>query len=429
MKRRVVITGLGVIAPNGIGKDAFWSALKSGRSGIRRITRFDPCPFPTQFAGEVDFDPSLYISHKQMKRMDRTSFLAVSAAKMAVEDAKLDIKNEDPDRIGVTIGTAMAGHGKILEQHKVFIEKGPMRIDTFTAIASFPDAPSSQISIELGINGPSFSMATACSSASDAIGYAFNAIRNKALDIVIMGGADAPIFAPILGSFCVLRALSKRNDNPEQASRPFDKTRDGFVLGEGAGILILEDMEHAVRRNAHIYGEILGFGMTCDAYHMTKPEPSGKQAIRALKLALDDAGIKPEDVGYINAHGTSTPLNDKNETDVIKDVFSSYAYKLPVSSIKSMIGHLIGAAGSVELIGGLMALEKGIIPPTINYEVQDPDCDLNYVPNKSVKKAVSIMLKNSFGFGGKNSALVVGKFTPLEKDVNIKRDSLSGFGG
>ena len=411
MKQRVVITGLGVIAPNGVGKQAFWDALKQGRSGVRRITRFDPSPFPVQFAGEADFDPAKFISPKQLKRMDRTSHLAISAAKMAVEDANLKIKDEDPDRIGVMIGTAMAGHGMILEQHDVFREKGPMRIGAFTAIASFPDAPSSQISIELGINGPSFSIATACSSASDAIGYAFNAIRNKQLDIIIMGGADAPVFPPILGAFCVLRALSKRNDAPSEASRPFDKTRDGFVLGEGAGILMLEDLEHALKRSAHIYGEILGFGMTCDAYHMTKPEPTGKQAIRALKQALNDADVKPEDVQYVNAHGTSTPLNDRNETFVLKQVFGTHARNLAVSSIKSMIGHLIGAAGSVELIGCLMTLEQGIIPPTINYKTPDPDCDLDYVPNKARQANVNIILKNSFGFGGKNSALVIRKFT------------------
>jgi len=410
MKRRVVITGLGVIVPNGLGKRAFWDALKEGRSGIKRITRFDPSPFPTQFAGEADFDPTKFISFKQMKRMDRTSHLAVSAAKMAVEDANLEVEKENKERIGVMIGTAMAGHGMILEQHNAFLNKGPMKIDTFTAIASFPDAPSSQISIELGIKGPSFSIATACSSASDAIGYAFNAIRNKELDIIIMGGSDAPLFPPILSAFCVLRALSKRNDAPEEASRPFDKTRDGFVLGEGSGILILEDLEHALKRKAHIYGEISGFGMSCDAYHMTKPEPTGGQAIRALRLALADAGVKPEDIEYINAHGTSTPLNDKNETFIIKEVLGKHAYKIPVSSIKSMIGHLIGAAGSVEVIGALMALEEGIIPPTINYRIPDPDCDLDYVPNKARQKDVKVIMKNSFGFGGKNSAIVVQKF-------------------
>ncbi|MFH1479019.1 MAG: beta-ketoacyl-ACP synthase II [Candidatus Omnitrophota bacterium] len=410
MKRRVVITGLGIIAPNGVGKRAFWDALKKGASGIRNITRFDASPFPTKFAGEADFDTSQFISHKNLKRMDRTSHLAVSAAKMAVEDARLNIKEEDPERIGVVIGTAMAGHGMILKEHDNFINKGPMKISTFTAIASFPDAPSSQISIELGVNGPSFSIATACSSASDAMGYAFNAIRNNELDIIVMGGADSPIFSPILGAFCMLRALSTRNDEPAKASRPFDKTRDGFVLGEGAGILILENLDHALKRDATIYGEILGFGMTCDAYHMTKPEPSGKQAIRALRNALKDAGVRPEEVDYINAHGTSTPLNDKNETYVIKEVFGEYAYKMPISSMKSMIGHLIGAAGSVELIGALVALNESVIPPTINYEHPDPDCDLDYVPNKAYNREVNVILKNSFGFGGKNSALVVKKF-------------------
>ncbi|MFH1853683.1 MAG: beta-ketoacyl-ACP synthase II [Candidatus Omnitrophota bacterium] len=410
MKRRVVITGLGVIAPNGNGKRAFWDALKQGCSGIRRITRFDPGPFPTQFAGEADFDPAQFISAKQIKRMDRTSHMAVSAAKMAIEDAGLNIKDESRERIGVMIGTAMAGHGLMLEQHDVYIKKGPMKINTFTAIGSFPDAPSSQISIELGINGPSFSIATACSSASDAMGYAFNAIRNKELDIIIMGGSDAPLFPPILSAFCVLRVLSRRNDAPDKASRPFDKKRDGFVLGEGAGMLILEDLEHALKRKAHIYGEILGFGMTCDAFHMTNPEPSGSQAIRALKQAINDAGVKPEEISYINAHGTSTPLNDKNETFIIKKVFGPHAKKVAVSSVKSMIGHLIGAAGSVELIAALMALEEGVIPPTINYETPDPECDLDYVPNKAREAKVNILLKNSFGFGGKNSALVVGKY-------------------
>ncbi len=410
MKRRVVITGLGVIAPNGIGKREFWDALKDGRSGVGRITRFDPGPFPTQFAGEANFDPKEFISFKQLKRMDRTSHLAVSAAKMAVRDAQLNIKDENRERIGVMIGTAMAGHGMILEQHNVFLEKGPMKIDPFTAIASFPDAPSSQVSIELGVNGPSFSIATACSSASDAIGYAFNAIRNNELDVIVMGGADTPVFPPVLSAFCVLRALSKRNDAPDKASRPFDRDRDGFVLGEGAGILILEGLEHALNRGAHIYGEILGFGMSCDAYHMTKPEPSAGQAVRALKNALQDADLKPNDIKYINAHGTSTPINDKNETMILKEVFGKCACDIPISSIKSMIGHLIGAAGSVELIGALMALEEGVIPPTINYETPDPDCDLDYVPNKSRRTDADVLLKNSFGFGGKNSALVVGKY-------------------
>lgn len=406
---RVVITGLGVIAPNGIGKDEFWHSLKEGRSGIRRISRFEACDFPTQVAGEVDgFDAARFIEPKRAKRMDRTSHLAVAAAKMAVEDGGLNLLNEDRQRIGVMVGSCLAGHGFILQQHDVFINKGPMRINPFTAIASFPDATASHISIELGINGPSLSIATACSSASDAIGYAFNAIRKRELDIIIMGGAEAPIFPPILAAFCVLRALSTRNDSPQQASRPFDRLRDGFVLGEGAGILILEELEHAKKRSAYIYGEIIGSGMTCDAYDMVRPQPDGYEAARAIRLALHDACIDIEDVDYISAHGTSTPLNDKNETKVIKSVFKERAHKIPISSIKSMIGHLIGAAGSVELIASLLAMQHHIIPPTINYQNQDPECDLDYVPNVSRKvDRLDVILKNSFGFGGKNSALIV----------------------
>lgn len=409
---RVVVTGLGVIAPNGIGKDEFWQALVEGMSGIRRISRFDTAGFTTQFAGEVNgFDPCQYIEPRKSKRMDRASMLAVAASKMAVEDARLDLSTEDRQRIGVMIGSCLAGHGFILEQHDIFLSKGPMRINPFTALASFPDATASHISIELGISGPSLSIATACSSASDAIGYAFNAIRKRELDIMIMGGVDAPIFPPILAAFCVMRALSTRNDSPQRASRPFDRLRDGFVLGEGAGMLILEELGHAKKRAAHIYGEILGFGMTCDAYDMVRPEPDGHQAARAIQLALKDAGLRTEDVDYISAHGTSTPLNDKNETKIIKQLFKERAYQIPMSSIKSMIGHLIGAAGSVELIACLLAIEHNTFPPTINYEVMDPECDLDYVPNVARKTdKIDVVLKNSFGFGGKNSALIVTRF-------------------
>ena len=409
--RRVVITGLGVIAPNGVGKEAFWAGLKAGTSGIKPIVRFDASPFPTRIAGQLNgFDPLALLDPRRAKRMDRTSHLGVCAAKMAVEDAKLDLTRENTDRIGVMVGTAMAGHGYILEQHDVYRDKGPMKINPATAIASFPDACSSQISIELGIHGPSFSIATACSSASDAIGYAFNAIRKHELDIIIMGGAEAPIFPPLISAFCMLRAMSTRNDDPQSASRPFDKERDGFVLGEGAGILVLEDVEHALARGAHIYAEILGFGMTCDAYHMTAPEPSGREAARAIQLALKDAGLRPEEIDYINAHGTSTPLNDKNETAVIKTVFGEHARRVQISATKSMIGHLIGAAGSVELIAALLAMEHQMIPPTINYRTPDPECDLDYVPNTARPAQIRTVLKNSFGFGGKNSALIVRKF-------------------
>jgi len=410
-KNRVVITGLGVISAIGSGKEAFWEALRAGRSGIKKVHKFDPSPYPTQFAAQLNgFDFAPYIDPKWLRRMDLTSQMSVSAAKMAVKDAALDLDKEDRERIGVVVGTAMAGHAFILEQHDVYKEKGPMRINPFTALTVFPDAPASFISIELGLHGPSFSLATACSSALDAVGYAFNAVRKRELDVILMGGAEATVFPQAFSAFCMLRAMSQRNDDPERASRPFDRERDGFVLGEGAGMLVLEDLEHAKQRGAHIYAEIVGFGMTCDAYHMTAPEPSGRQATRAIQIALKDAGVKPTDINYINAHGTSTPLNDKTETLVIKQVFGQHAYKVPVSATKSMIGHLIGAAGAVELIATTLALEHQVIPPTINYEIPDPECDLDYVPNVARKATLDLALKNSFGFGGKNSALVIKKY-------------------
>ncbi len=409
--KRVAITGLGVITAIGAGKDAFWEALRAGRCGIRKVDKFDASPYPTQIAAQLNgFDFSPYIDSKWSRRMDLTSQMAVASSKMAVKDAGIDLDKEDRERIGVVVGTAMAGHAFILEQADVFKQKGPMKINPFTALTVFPDAPASFISIELGLYGPSFSLATACSSALDAVGYAFNAIRHGELDVILMGGAEATIFPQAFSAFCMLRAMSQRNDDPERASRPFDKERDGFVLGEGAGMLVLEDLERAKHRGAHIYAEIAGFGMTCDAYHMTAPEPSGRQATRAIQIALKDAGVKPTDVNYINAHGTSTPLNDKTETLVIKQVFGQHAYKVPVSATKSMIGHLIGAAGAVELIATTLALEHQVIPPTINYEIPDPECDLDYVPNVARKATIDVALKNSFGFGGKNSALVVRKY-------------------
>lgn len=409
-KRRVVITGIGVISSIGIGKEAFWEALRQGRSGVSRITSFDASRLTTQFAGQVlNFDPLLYIDRKSLRRMDRTSQFAVACAKMAVQDAGLDPQANGRHRAGVIIGTAMAGHGHILEQHVDYLKKGPDRVNPFTTLASFPDACASNISIELGITGPSFSMATACSSASDAVGYAFDAIMSHTVDFLIMGGAEATVFEPILAAFCATRALSRRNHEPEKASRPFNLDRDGFVLGEGAGIFVVEEYKHAKKRGAPIYAEILGHGMTCDAYHMTSPEPTGAEAIRAMEMAMKKAGVTPKQINYINAHGTSTPLNDKTETMIIKKVFGDRAYQIPISATKSMIGHLIGAAGAVELIATLLAIEHGEIPPTINYEIPDPECDLDYVPNQARKAKIEIVMKNSFGFGGKNSILIISK--------------------
>lgn len=407
--RRVVVTGIGVVSSIGHGKEAFWKSLTQGQSGVSSITAFDTSHFTTHFGGEIkDFDPTAHILPKKLKRMDRTTQLAVVASKMAVQDAGIDLQAAGVrERTGVIIGTALAGVGYILEQHTTLMERGPMRINPFTALASFPDACAGNVSIELGVTGPSFSIATACSSASDACGYAFSAIQNGALDFLIMGGAEATMFPGILASFCVARALSTRNDQPQKASRPFSADRDGFVLGEGAGMLVLEEYEHAKKRGAHIYAEILGHGMTCDAYHMTAPDPEGREASRAMQLAMNSAGVKPQDIDYINAHGTSTPLNDKTETLVIKKVFGEQAYKIPISSTKSMIGHLIGAAGSVELIATLLAMENQIIPPTINYMTKDSECDLDYVPNEARPAKIQIAMKNSFGFGGKNSILIL----------------------
>jgi len=409
-KRRVVITGLGIVSPNTMGKDNFWAALSKGKSGIRRITRFDPTPFPTQIAGEVDLDISQFIDRKKARRMDRTSHLAMAAAKLAFTDSRLDLAACNPERTGVILANTMAGKGFILEEYEnVYRTKGPMKINTFSAIASFPDAAASSVSLEFGLRSPSFSLSSACSSSSDALSIARDLIQKDAVDSVIAGGSDAPLFPGVFSSFCVLRALSKRNDTPQAASRPFDRSRDGFVLSEGAGVLILEELGCALKRGAHIYAEILGASSTCDAYHITNPDPQGFQAERALRLAIADAGIQPQDIDYINAHGTSTPLNDKIETMIIKRIFGDRAKEIPISSTKSMIGHTIAAAGALEICAAILALEKGIIHPTINQEVPDPECDLNYVPNKAITANPKIILKNSFGFGGKNAALVIGK--------------------
>lgn len=410
LKRRVVITGLGTVAPNTVGKENFWAALAKGKSGIRKITRFDPAPFPSKIAGEVDLDITQFIDCKKARRMDRTTHLAIAAAKLAFTDSRIDLAACNRERIGVILATTMAGKGFTLNEYEnAYRAKGPMKISAFTAIASFPDAAASCISLEFGLQGPSFSLSTACSSSSDAISFARDLIQKDAADSVVVGGSDAPLFAPVFSSFCVLRALSQRNDTPETASRPFDRLRDGFVISEGAAVLILEELKHAKKRGAHIYGEILGVSSTCDAYHITSPDPQGQQAERAIRLAIQDAGIQPQDVDYINAHGTSTPYNDKIETMVIKRVFGERAKEIPISSTKSMIGHSIGAAGALEICAALLALEKGIIHPTINQESPDPECGLNYVPNQAITANPKIILKNSFGFGGKNAALVIGK--------------------
>lgn len=410
-KKRVVITGMGVIAPNGIGIDAFWNTISSGHSGIGKITYFDASSYSSQIAGEVkDFDPLDFMSSKSARRMDRFAQFSVAATSMALENAKIEITDKNSNRIGISLGSALGGIPCAEAQHSVFLEKGLNRVDPLIAIKIFSGASTSHVSIEFGIKGHSNTIGGACAAGTDSVGYAFYAIKSGFADVMIAGGAEAPIVPLTFGAFCLIGALSSRNGDPARASRPFDKERDGFVMSEGAGVLILEDLENALKRGATIYAEVLSYATTNDAFHMVQPKPSGEQAKKAIELALKYANIRPVDIDYINAHGTSTPLNDKVETQVIKEVFGEYAYKIPISSTKSMIGHTLGAAGAIELIASVLTIKNQFIPPTINYEFPDPDCDLDYVPNVGRKSEINNVLKNSYGFGGKNSAIIIRKF-------------------
>lgn len=411
MKRRVVITGLGVIAPNGIGKDEFWKSLKEGKSGITRITRFDATTYPCQVAGEVrNFDPTNYMDPKTAKRMDRFSQFALACAKMAVEDAGVKVGDNFLENAGIVVGSAMGGIPLAEAQHALFLEKGLKRVSPYLAISLFTGSASCQISIALGIKGYSNVIGGACAAGTDAIGYAFDIIKDGKIDMVVAGGAEAPLAPLTFGAFCVIDALSKINGNPARASRPFDAERNGFVMSEGAGIVVLEELGHALKRGARIYGEIIGYGTTYDSFHMVQPSPDGKQAARAVEMSLQDAGISHQEIDYINSHGTSTPLNDKMETKVIKDVFGERAYKIPINATKSMIGHTLGAAGALEVIVSALAIQNQFLHPTINYEFPDPDCDLDYVANGGRAAEVNCLLTNSYGFGGKNSALILKKF-------------------
>ncbi len=410
-KRRVVITGLGPITPIGSGKEEFWNALCKGKSGIGRLTFFDVSSFSSQIAGEVkDFIPEELIGRKEARRMDRFAQFAVVAAMMAVEDAKLEMEKEDVDQMGVVVGSGIGGIGTLEAQNKVLLEKGPRKISPFLIPMLLIDLAPGQISIHLGLKGPNYSLTSACATATHCIGDAFRVIQRGEAEVMVAGGSEAALTPLGFGGFCAARALSTRNEKPEKASCPFDKKRDGFIMSEGAGIVVMERLEHAQKRNAHIYAEVVGYGASGDAYHITAPAPEGEGAARAVKSALADAGLSPEEVDYINAHGTSTLLNDKYETMSIKTVFGEHAYKLAVSSTKSMTGHLLGAAGGIELISTVLTIEKGIIPPTINYEDPDPDCDLDYVPNVAREAEVKVALSNSLGFGGHNVALVVKKY-------------------
>lgn len=411
MKKRVAITGIGVISPVGIGKDSFWEALKAGRSGIGPVTRFATDGFPTRIAGEVKgFDPAAYMDKKDIKRMDRFAQYAVAASKMAVADAGLDLTREERERIGVVLGTGIGGTETFEEQHQILLERGPGRISPFFIPMMIANMGAAQIAIQLGLGGPNYTVVNACAASANALGAALRTIQWGEAEIVISGGAEASVTPMALGGFCAMKALSTRNEEPERASRPFDRLRDGFVLGEGAGVLVLEELEHARKRGARIYAELAGYGCTADAYHITAPAPDAEGAARAMRLALKDAGLASEDVAYINAHGTSTDLNDRLETEAIKKVFGPRAYALAISSTKSMTGHLLGAAGAVELIATVLAVEEGVVPPTINYEHPDPACDLDYVPNAARRLDIEAALSNSLGFGGHNVTLAVKKY-------------------
>ncbi len=413
MDRRVVITGYGVISPIGIGADDFWNSLASGKSGINRISTFDTSQFSTQIGAEVkNFQPEKYIDKKKIRKMDRFSQLAFAAAKIAMEDAKLDMKKEDPFRVGVIVGSGIGGLSTVAAEHQVLLEKGPRRVSPFMIPMLITNIAAGEIAIAHNIQGPNYSLSSACATSNHTIGDALRLIHYGDADVIIAGGSEAAVTPLGLAGFCSARALSTRNDDPEHASRPFDKERDGFVMGEGAGIVILELLEHALSRGVTIRAELIGYGATNDAYHITAPSPDGQSAARAMSNALADGGVKPEEVDYINAHGTSTPLNDKVETFAIKKVFGDYAYKIPISSSKSMIGHLLGAAGVVELIATILSMENEMLPPTINYEFPDPECDLDYVPNKARPKKINVALSNSLGFGGHNATLVVRKYKP-----------------
>ncbi|HBU08818.1 MAG: beta-ketoacyl-[acyl-carrier-protein] synthase II [Omnitrophica WOR_2 bacterium RIFOXYC2_FULL_45_15] len=410
-KRRIVITGLGVISPVENDVESFWQALLAGKSGIGPITTFDSSAFDSQIAGEVkSFDPLKYMDSKEAKRMEKFAQFAVAASRQAVSDAKLDLSRENTERIGVLIGCGIGSLRIVEQEYKTYLEKGPSRITPFMVPLMIVNEAAGQVSILLGLKGPNSCVTTACASGSNAIGDAFRMIQYGDADIMLAGGTESSITHLGVGGFCSLKALSRKNDTPEKASRPFDKLRDGFVIGEGAGVVILEELEHALKRNAKIYAEMAGYGMSADAYHMTAPDPSGSGAQRAMQSALSDAGLKPEEIHYINAHGTSTALNDKIESLAIKNTFGAYAHKVAISSTKSMTGHLLGAAGGVEFVVCCLSIRDSVAHPTINQEVPDPECDLDYVPNISRKMKINTALSNSLGFGGHNATLIAKKF-------------------
>jgi beta-ketoacyl-acyl-carrier-protein synthase II len=405
MTKRVVVTGLGVVSPVGTGKDVFWENITAGKNGIGKITFFDTTGFDSQIAGEVkDFDPSLYLDRKETKRLTRFIQFGVAAAQMAVKDAALSSTPDNADEVGVIVGSGIGGLGLLEEQARNLHEKGPGKLSPFTVPYMINDMAAGMISINLGAKGPNLCITTACATGTHSIGEAMKTIQRGAAKVVLAGGTEASITPLGVASFAAARALSNHG------SRPFDKERDGFVMGEGAGIVILEDLDYALARGAKIYAELIGYGASGDANHITAPAPGGEGAVRSMRMALKDAGISPEQVNYVNAHGTSTELNDKYETMALKAAFGEHARKLAISSNKSMIGHLLGASGAVEFVATVLSVASNIAPPTINYQTPDPECDLDYVPNQARKMTIDIALSNSFGFGGHNATLVAKKY-------------------
>lgn len=409
--RRVVVTGLGLLCPLGIGVEASWANLTAGKSGIGPVTRFDTKDYPSRIAGEVkDFEPVDFMPEKLVKRVDPFVRLGLAAAQMAIEDAGLEIPEDKASRAGVITGCGLGGLGSIEYYRDVLVNKGPKRVSPFFIPMAIPNMASGQISIMCGAKGPNTVVCTACAAGSHAIGDAFKTIQRGAADVMICGGTESVITPLAFAGFSNMKALSTRNEMPERASRPFDKERDGFIIGEGAGILIIEEINHALERGADIRAEIIGYGLTGDAYHITAPPEDGEGGARCMSMALEDAGLSYRDIDYINAHGTSTPLNDLCETRAIKTVFKDRAKEIPVSSTKSMTGHLLGGAGGVEAIFCIKTIEDGIIPPTINYEIPDPECDLDYVPNRARSQSVDVVMSNSFGFGGTNAVLIFRRY-------------------
>ena len=407
-KKRVVITGLGLLTPVGNSKEETWKALIDGRSGVGEISDFDARDYPCQIAGEIkNFDPS-FIDRKSLRHMDRFVQYGIAATREALEDAHLD--EIDKRDIGVVVGAGIGGLRVIERQHSILLEKGPKKVSPFLIPMLIPDMASGQIAIQFGFQGPNYATVSACASGAHAVADSYRILQNGEAKAMVTGGTESCITPLGLAGFCSARSLSTRNDAPEKASRPFDKLRDGFIMSEGAGILILETLENAKKRNAHIYAEIIGTGLSADAYHMTAPPSDGSGAALAMKRGLENSGIEAEEIDYINAHGTSTYLNDKSETQAIKKVFGDYAYRIPVSSVKSMLGHMLGAAGGVEIAVSALVTENSLIPPTINYEVSDPECDLDYVPNQARRKEVKIAMSNAFGFGGHNVVVITKKF-------------------